>query len=46
MDNMKIITKNLLDDIQEKKLLWEKKDSLRHNPDKIAKSIVGLIEKR
>jgi len=42
--NLKIITKNLLDDIQEKKLLWEKKYLLRHNPDKIAKVIVNLAE--
>ncbi len=41
--NMKIITKNLLDDIQEKKLLWEKKDLLRHNPDKIAEVLINLL---
>jgi len=39
----KIIQEKLLDDAAEKKLLWEKKDLLRHNPDKIAKVIVGLI---
>ena len=34
---------NFVDDVSEKKLLWEKKNLLRHNSDKIAKVLVGLI---
>jgi len=38
-----VIEGNFLDDVGEKKLLWEKKDLLRHNPDKIAEVLVGLV---
>ena len=38
----KIIQEELIDEVSEKKLLWEKKDLLRHNPDKIAKVLIGL----
>lgn len=42
---VEVIEGDFLDDIEEKKLLWEKKDLLRHNPDKIARAIVGLCER-
>ena len=41
---IKVVHEDFLDDITEKKLLWEKKDLLRHNPDKIAEVLVGLIK--
>lgn len=38
-----IIIEDLIDDVNEKKLLWEKKNLLRHNPDKIAEVLMRLI---
>jgi len=38
-----LISKNFLDDVNEKKILWEKKDLLRHNPQKIAKELINLV---
>ena len=38
-----VIAEDLLDDVKEKKLLWEKKNLLRHDPDKIAEVLVGLV---
>jgi len=38
-----IIQEDILDDVKEKKLLWEKKNLLRHDPDKIGKVIMGLV---
>jgi len=38
-----VIFEDLLDDVKEKKLLWEKKNLLRHDPDKISELLVGLI---
>ncbi|MFH1359114.1 MAG: uridine diphosphate-N-acetylglucosamine-binding protein YvcK [archaeon] len=47
---VRIFLGSFLDDVEEKKLLWEKKDLLRHNPEKIAELIVCLakenVEKR
>ncbi len=40
---IKVILGDLLDDVKEKKLLWEKKNLLRHDPDKIAEILIGLI---
>ena len=40
---IKVIVENLLDDVKEKKLLWEKKNLLRHDPYKIAEVLIGLI---
>jgi uncharacterized cofD-like protein/HAD superfamily hydrolase (TIGR01549 family) len=40
---IRVILGDLLDDVKEKKLLWEKKNLLRHDPDKIARVLVGLI---
>jgi len=40
---VKVICEELLDDITEKKLLWEKKDLLRHNPSRVAEVLVGLV---
>ena len=40
---IKIIVEDVLDESAEKKTLWEKKDLLRHDPDKIAKLLAGLI---
>ena len=46
LDNMgvKILSGDFLDEFSEKKLLWEKKDLLRHDPDKIARVLVGLVD--
>jgi len=41
---VKIINEDFLDNVNDKKLLWEKKYLLRHNPDKIAKVLVGLMD--
>ena len=38
-----VIAEDLIDDVKEKKLLWEKKNLLRHDPDKISQVLVGLI---
>lgn len=38
-----IIMEDLIDDVNEKKLLWEKKNLLRHNPDKVAEVLMRLI---
>ena len=40
---IKVTAESLLDDISEKKLLWEKRDLLRHDPEKIAKVLIGLV---
>ena len=40
---VKVIVDDLLDDVDEKKLLWEKKDLLRHNPSKIGELLVRLV---
>lgn len=42
---IKIITKEVLDKTAEKKLLWEKKDLLRHDADKIAEVLMRTLEK-
>jgi len=39
---IKVVCEDLLDSASEKKLLWEKKNLLRHDPDKIAEILVGL----
>jgi len=39
---VEIIKGEILDE-SDKKLLWEKKDLLRHDPDKIARVLVGLV---
>jgi len=41
---VRILLGDFLDDVEEKKLLWEKKDLLRHNPQKIADLLVGLVD--
>ena len=41
---VRIFLGSFLDDVEEKKLLWEKKDLLRHNPEKIAELIVCLAK--
>ena len=41
---VKIIKENILEDVKEKKILWEKKNLLRHDSDKIAKILIGLIQ--
>ncbi len=41
---VRVLVGNLLDDVSEKKLLWEKKDLLRHNPGKIAWVLAGLVD--
>ena len=38
-----LILGDFLDDVDEKKILWEKKDLLRHNPQKIAKELINLV---
>jgi len=38
-----VIAEDLLDDVKEKRILWEKKNLLRHDPDKISEVLVGLI---
>lgn len=40
---IKVTADSLLDDISEKKLLWEKRYLLRHDPEKIAKVLIGLM---
>jgi len=42
---IKIIAEDVLDDSANKKLLWEKKDLLRHDPEKIAKVLMKLIHR-
>ncbi|MEN9625715.1 MAG: hypothetical protein RL557_43 [archaeon] len=42
--DVQIIEGALLDEAAEKKLLWEKKDLLRHDPEKIAEMIMGIVE--
>jgi len=46
LENMgiKVIASEILDETADKKLLWEKKDLLRHDPDKISKILMGLVE--
>jgi uncharacterized cofD-like protein len=39
---VKVIAEDVLDEGAEKKPLWEKLDLLRHDPDKIARVLVGL----
>ena len=41
---VKILLGDFLDDVDEKKLLWEKKDLLRHNPKKISEVLVNLVK--
>lgn len=41
--DIKAIQEGVLDKTAEKKLLWEKKDLLRHDPDKVAEVIMELI---
>ena len=41
---VRILLGDFLDDVEEKKLLWEKKDLLRHNPSRISDLLVGLVE--
>ena len=38
-----IIAEELLDETAEKRLLWEKKDLLRHDPEKIARVLMKLV---
>jgi uncharacterized cofD-like protein len=38
-----VISQDLLEDVCEKKMLWEKKDLLRHNSDKTAELIMKII---
>ena len=40
---VQLILGDFLDDVDQKKILWEKKDLLRHNPQKIAKELINLI---
>ena len=40
---VRVLLGDFLDDVDEKKLLWEKKDLLRHNPSRIAEVLVGLV---
>ena len=40
---VKVIASEILDETADKKLLWEKKDLLRHDPDKIAEILMGLV---
>ncbi len=41
--DVSVIAEDLLDDVKEKKILWEKKNLLRHDPDKISELLVGLV---
>ena len=38
-----VIAEDFLDNVKEKKILWEKKNLLRHDPDKISEVLVGLV---
>ncbi|MBD3253424.1 uridine diphosphate-N-acetylglucosamine-binding protein YvcK, partial [Candidatus Pacearchaeota archaeon] len=40
---IRVIAENVLDETAEKKMLWEKKDLLRHDPDKTAEVLMRLI---
>ncbi len=42
---VKVILDNFLDKAKEKKLLWEKRDLLRHDSDKVAEVLVGIINR-
>lgn len=41
---VKVIASEILDETADKKILWEKKDLLRHDPDKIAEILINLID--
>jgi len=41
--SVKIVADSLLDESSARKLLWEKKDLLRHDPDKVARLIMQLV---
>ena len=41
---VKVMAEDVLDESIDKKLLWEKKNLLRHDPDKIARVLMDLIE--
>lgn len=41
---IKVIVDELLDKSAEKKMLWEKKDLLRHEPLKVARVLIGLVD--
>ena len=40
--NVNIEAANLIENIEQKRILWEKQDSIRHDPDKLADSICSV----
>ena len=40
--NVNIETTNLIENIEQKRILWEKQDLIRHDPDKLADSICSV----
>jgi uncharacterized cofD-like protein len=44
--NIEVIEADLIEDTKEKKILWEKKDLLRHDSKKIATILVNLLEQK
>ncbi|MAG61298.1 hypothetical protein CMI43_00540 [Candidatus Pacearchaeota archaeon] len=38
-----VIAEDFLDNVKERKILWEKKNLLRHDPDKISEVLAGLV---
>ena len=38
-----VLIEDVLDDVKEKKILWDMKNLLRHDPDKISELLVGLV---
>jgi uncharacterized cofD-like protein len=40
--NVKIVAADLVEDLDQPRVLWEKQDLLRHNPDKLADSICRI----
>jgi len=39
---VRIVEANLIEDLEEKRVLWEKQDLLRHHPDKLADAVCRL----
>ncbi len=40
--NVKIVVTDLIENIEQKRILWEKQDLIRHDPEKLADSICRI----
>ncbi|MDI6794165.1 MAG: YvcK family protein [bacterium] len=43
---IKVIKTDLIEDVQEKRKLWKKQDSLRHDSQKLGKVLLGILDNR